>query len=646
MDRTEGKSADVLHEKIVRLGKIFPECLTEMRGADGKLKLAFDVDKLKDILSDRLPDVNEAYQFTWVGKNAARAEAYRRIDKTLRPCVEESVDWNETRNLYIEGDNLDVLKLLQQSYMNKVKLIYIDPPYNTGRNYIYRNRFDMDKSEYAQEIELCDEGGNKNFVENSESNPRFHSDWCSMMYARLLLARNLLTDDGAIFIAIDDNEIFNLKKICDEVFGSSNFIGTIVTRCNPQGRNKNNIDPVHEYHLVFAKSVFDMPLLRLKKLGVKAGEYRTLLRGGANSRKMERPHRFYPILAKGEKVFMIKRSEYEKIYLPPDGFDESFIEELRKRYESEGFKFILPVSKNGEEKVWQRTFDRVSREYSSYICRGDKIEIPEELDRTPISLWSEDRYSNVSNGTGLLKEMFSGAVPFNFPKSIYTVKDMTSLLTDTDDIVLDFFSGSATTAHAVMQLNAEDGGNRRFIMVQLPELCAPNSEAAKAGYKNICEIGKKRIRLAGQQIKDAAPLTTGHLDVGFRVFKLDESNFKNVFFNVEEITQESLESAAENIKSDRTPLDLLFGCLLDWGVELNLPYTSETFNGATIHDYAEDALIACFDKALDESVIEYIAKKKPLRAVFRDSSFSSDAAKLNAVEIFKLHSQNTNVKVI
>ena len=625
-----------MENKISQLEKIFPEVITE-KNFDGVIKKAVDFDKLKEILSGEISDAPESYDFNWVGKKAARAEAYRKIDKTLRPCVEESLNFDTTENLYIEGDNLEVLKLLQQSYLHKVKMIYIDPPYNTGRNFIYKNNFMMDAADYNAQTDIFDDEGNKNFVENTETNPRFHSDWCSMIYSRLLLARNLLTDDGVIFIAIDDNELFNLKKICDEVFGESNFVGTIVTKCNPQGRNKNNIDPVHEYHLVFAKSILDMPLLKLKKSD--ADGYRSLMRSGTNSRKIERPYRFYPILAKEEKVFMIEKAEYEKIYSPDVGFNENFIEELRKKYESEGFKFILPLSKDGEEKVWQRTFDRVSAECSSYICKGNKIEIPEEIERTPISLWTDDKYSNVSNGTNYLKTLFEGQTPFSFPKSIYTVKDIISLISKTDDIILDFVSGSGTTAHAVMALNTEDGGRRKFIMVQLPEKCAEKSEAYKAGYKNICEIGKERIRRAGAKI-------TAEVDTGFRVLKLDETNFKDFAVSPAELTQEMLKDFVDNIKADRSGADLLFECLINWGVELHLQHAQETFEGATIHSYAGNALIACFDKNISLEVVKFMAQKKPLRAVFRDACFSRDDTKINAGEIFKLYSPNTKVKFI
>lgn len=626
-----------MNDKILQLEKIFPECVTEKRGDNGELVKAVNFDLLKQILTENFSDAPEAYTFNWVGKTAARVNAYRKIDKTLRPCVAESKNFDTTQNLYIEGDNLDALKLLQQSYLHKVKLIYIDPPYNTGRNFIYKNNFMMNSDKYDEETDLFDDDDNKNFVENTDSNPRFHSDWCSMIYSRLLLARNLLADDGVIFIAIDDNELFNLKKICDEVFGTANFIGTIVTKCNPQGRNKNNIDPVHEYHIVFAKSIIDMPLLKLKK-SVAEG-YRSLMRSGTNSRKTERPYRFYPILAKKEKVFMIEKNEYEKIYSPNVGFNENFIEELRKKYESAGFKFILPISKDGEEKVWQRTFDRVAAECSNYICKGNKIEIPEEIERTPISLWTEDKYSNVSNGTNYLKTLFSGQTPFSFPKSIYTVQDIISLISDKDAIVLDFFSGSATTAHAVMELNAEDGGKRKFIMVQLPEVCAETSEAYKAGYKNICEIGKERIRRAGEKI-------TADVDTGFRVLKIAETNFKRFKIRPSELTQEDLKKQVENIKDDSTALDLLFERLINCGAAIHYQIESENFEGATILNYNANDLVACFDKKISLEVIKYIAQKKPRRAIFRDACFQGDADKINAEEIFKLYAPNANFKVI
>ncbi len=656
MDRVEGKSADVLDEKLAQLGKIFPEFLTEARGADGKLRRAFDFDALKNLLSDRPPETNDMYQFSWVGKTTARAEAYRRLDKTLRPCLDRSVDWDKTRNLYIEGDNLEVLKLLQRGYMNKVKMIYIDPPYNTGRDFIYRDRFKLDESEYAAEVGLFDdESGDKNFVENSESNPRFHSDWCSMIYARLLLARNLLTDDGVIFISIDDGEQANLKKICDEIFGESNFIAALNWRGRSGGQDSKYYAIIHEYIFCYAKfldqftagtEIVDDAVY--PKYDEKVGRYyktQLLRKWGSNSRRADRPNLFYPITAPdGSAVYpMLSSTEEGRWRWSRDRMAEA-IKEGRVEFVREGCwrwgkdKMETAIAEGRVE------FLKKGGEWIAY----EKIFAPlagEERTKKYVS-WIDD----VSNGTDDIKNLF-GTIVFNYSKSVALIKKFLLMArVDSDSLVMDFFSGSATTAHAVMQLNAEDNGNRRFIMVQIADPCPANSEAYKAGYNTICDIGRERIIRAGQKIKEAAPLATTNLDVGFRCLKVDEINFKNVSLTVDALidkfNRNELDDLEENIKPDRSALDLLYGCLLDWNVELSLPYTSEKYGGATLHNYGDGALIACFDSGLDESVIEYIAKKKPLRAVFRDSSFQNDAARLNAEEIMKLHSPGTDVKVI
>lgn len=635
MDKMKLETPDMTAKNIDKIAELFPNCVTEMRDESGKIRRGVNFEMLRQMLSPDVVDGDERYEFTWVGKKASIVEANKPIRKTLRPCPEESKDWDTTENLYIEGKNTEVLKLLSESYLEKIKMIYIDPPYNTGNNIIYPNDYSMSIKDYDEISGTFDEMGNI-LIKNTSSNGRFHSDWCSLMYTVLLVARNMLKRDGYITLAIDDNELYTLKLICDEIFGEENYIGTIVTRSNPQGRNKNNIDPVHEYHLVYAKDVLSMSLLKIRK-APEESVYRYLMRSGTNSRKYERPYRFYPMLVKDNKIAMITEDEYKKIYSENKVFNESFIQQLKSKYEKLGYTFILPISRDGEEKVWQRTFERVAQEYKTYIFDGGQIKIPSDDVRTPTSLWADDIYSNVSNGTNRLKQLFDNKAIFDFSKSIYTVRDLISLNTQGDDIVLDFFSGSATTAHAVMQLNAEDGGNRKFIMVQLPEACDKQSEAYKAGYKNICEIGKERIRRAGEKIKAENGLTAQNLDIGFRVLKLDDTNMKDVYYAAEEYTQQSLLDMVSNIKEDRTDLDLLFGCLIDWGLPLSLPYTSEKIEGCTVHTYNDGDLIACFDENIPESVVKEIASRKPLRAVFRDSSFANSPAKINVFEIFKLY---------
>ena len=638
------ESVDLTAQNIDKIGALFPNCITETADENGNPKKAINFELLKQMLSGDIIEGDEAYEFTWVGKKASIVEANKSIRKTLRPCPEESVDWDNTENLYLEGKNIEVLKLLQESYLNSIKMIYIDPPYNTGNNIIYPNDYSISIDEYNNETGIFDENGNV-LMKNTDTNGRFHSDWCSMMYSVLLISRNLLTNDGYIALAIDDNELFTLKMMCDEVFGEHNFIGTLVTRCNPQGRNKNNLDPVHEYHLLYAKDLFSMPPLKIKKLEDDM-DFRYLMRSGTNSRKFERPFRFYPMLVKNGKVSVIDKEEYEEIYSKRREFNEAYISQLKYKYEELGYTFVLPISKNGEEKVWQRTYDRVSAECNSYIYEKGQIKIPSDKTRTPISLWTEDIYSNVSNGTNKLKELFGDKAPFDFSKSVYTVKDLISLNTNENDIVLDFFSGSATTAHATMLLNSEDGNNRKFIMIQIPEPIAVNTDSYKMGYQVICDVGKERIRRAGKKIKEENPITTVSLDTGFRVLKIDDSNMNDVYYRPSEYSQEILSTLESNVKSDRNDLDLLFGCLLEWGLPLSLPYSSEHIDGCTVHNYNEGDLIACFDKNVPDSVIKEIARRQPLRAVFRDSSFENSPSKINVGEIFKLIAPDTRVKVI
>ncbi|MBR1421212.1 MAG: site-specific DNA-methyltransferase [Selenomonadaceae bacterium] len=609
-----------MDSKIELIMKTFPECMIESRDHNGNLKHSIDFDVLRQILGDEISDDPEAYRFDWVGKSSARIDAYRKINKTLRPDFDSSLDFNSTENLYIEGDNLDVLKLLQQSYFKKIKLIYIDPPYNTGHDFIYKDRFEMDSEEYAEAIDLFDENGNRKFVENSDSNPRFHSDWCSMIYSRLLLARNLLSDDGVIFISIDDNEQSNLKKICDEVFGESNFRNTIITRRRVKSLNAqfadNGLSTLNvgfEYILIYARSnSFLMKAIRAEKSVIPEKGHWDAFWSNA-----DRPTMRYELLgftpASGQWRNSKEKAEIAienyRIYL------EKFSDQmsLEEYYQKTGIKDFIrrienSVGKNGGVQHWMPPASTILR----------------------TSNWMDLEVSQIA------KEI---KLPFDNPKNKNLIMELIRLADLKDgEIVLDFFSGSATTAHAVMQLNSEDHGSRKFIMVQLPEICPKNSEAFKSGFKNICEIGKERIRRAGSNFQN--------IDRGFRVLKLDSTNFRDVSISPEELTREKLFDLIENIKSDRSPLDLLFECLIDWGIELNLKLELEEFEGSMILNYNSGDLIACFDKNISKSVIEFMASKNPNRVVFRDESFSSDSDKINSREIFKLHSPNTRFKVI
>ena len=635
MDKMSMESVDLTQKNIEKIYELFPSVVTEKRGEDGKIKKAVNFELLKQILSGELVEGDEAYEFTWVGKKEAIAESARPIRKTLRPYKEESKDWDNTENLYLEGDNLDVLKLLQESYLEKVKMIYIDPPYNTGSDrFVYPDNYMMEKEAYEEGIGLYDENGNRVFKENSKTNPRFHSDWCSMIYPRLILARNLLAKDGIIFISIDSNEQENLKKICDEVFGASNFL-TCVTRATgtPTGGGFDGLVNELDYMLIYAKNTSEAHIngLPMSEEDAKIydqidefGRYliRPLRRTGGEDRRQDRPTMYFPLTAPdGTIVYPIGPTGYESRWIcAPD---------TAKKMEENNLLAWKKTKRQGEE-VWHV--------YQKYYL--------ENRTKAPGNLWSN--MEGNKKATRDIRNIFDSKKIFDFPKPIGFLKKVLQIGSDSDSIVLDFFSGSATTAHAMMQINAEDGGHRKFIMVQLPEETDVSSEAYKAGYKTICEIGKERIRRAGDKIIDENKDTEGleNLDVGFRVFKIDESNMKDVYYSADQMTQDLLEKLESNIKEDRTDLDLLYGCLLEWGLPLSFPYSSREFEGAIIHIVNDGDLVACFNENISEAIIREIAKSQPLRVVFRDRSFENSPAKINVEEIFKLLAPNTRVKVI
>ncbi|EGF14889.1 type III restriction system methylase [Dialister micraerophilus DSM 19965] len=665
VEQMKMQTKNLADEKLEALKELFPNAVTEVIDENGEETVAIDKDILMQEISAKVVEGNEErYQFTWPDKKKSILAANAPTTKTLRPCKEESVNFDTTENLYIEGDNLEVLKLLQETYLGKIKMIYIDPPYNTGNNILYKNDFSIPKEEYIDLSNQKDAYGNFLF-QNTESNGRFHTDWLNIMYPRLKLARNLLKDEGYIAIAIDDNEVYNLKKIMDEIFGEKNYIGTIIIRSNPQGRNKDNIDPVHEYHLVYSRNYTKMPLLKIGKRNAKIDSFENLMRTGKNSRKYERPYRFYPVLVKNEKIEMITDEEYKKIYAENCEFNEEYIEYLREKYEGNGYKFILPLSKNGEEKVWQREFSRVKKEYRTYRFIGNKVKRPPEQTRTPASLWYDDIYSNVSKGTNSLKKIFNDKIIFDFSKSLYTVRDLISLNSEDEDIILDFFSGSATTAHATMQLNAEDGGNRKFILVQLPENLDESLKKANDNAKKtienaikfldsinrphlLTEIGKERIRRAGKKILEENKDKEGieNLDTGFRVLKVDSSNMKDVYYAPQELNKKDVFSYVDNIKEDRSSMDLLFQVMLDLGISLSSKIEEKDISGKKVFTVDGNFLIACFDSDIDDEVINNIAEKKPVFAVFKNKSFTKDSPLANLEEIFKTVSPDTVRKVL
>lgn len=620
MNKPKFETPDMTQKNIDKISQLFPNCITETKGENGNLKKAVNFELLQQMLSDEIADKDEAYEFTWVGKNAAIVEANKPIRKTLRPCKEESVNWDTTENLYIEGDNLEVLKLLQESYLGKVKMIYIDPPYNTGNDFIYKDYFTSSSEEYAEESGLFDAEGNRMF-KNTDSNGRFHSDWCSMIYSRLLLARNLLAEDGVIFISIDDSEIENLKKIGNEIFGTSNCLGTILWKKKTNGNNMGYIPPVHDYIICFSKNITS-----IDDFGYQVTD-EFISKTFSNPDNDSRGPWTVTDLSANHKgpYFPITNPVTGEIHYPPQGRYWVFNEEEVKKRIADG-RIIFGKSGNG--KPVQKVFAK-DRKFTK--IRADS--------------WWDNKALN-SDATEEQKELFEVAKVFTHPKPSKLIYHLLKISTEKNDIILDFFSGSATTAHATMQLNAEDGGHRKYIMVQLPEETAKDSEAYKAGYKNICEIGKERICRSCNKILRENPDIAKELDIGFRVLKVDESNMKDVYYSASEYEQRKLDMFESNIKEDRNDLDLLFGCLLDWGLPLSLPYTSETIGKFTVHTYNDGDLIACFNKDVSEDLVKEIARKKPLRAVFRDSSFSNSASKINVFEIFKMISPETSVKVI
>ena len=622
MEKMKFESPDMTAQNIDRIAALFPNCITEMLDEERSTpekkvyKRAVNFELLKQMLSPDVVDGDEAYEFTWVGKKAANVEANKPIRKTLRPCVAESKDWDTTENLYIEGDNLEVLKLLQESYLGKVKMIYIDPPYNTGNDFIYADDFMRSQEEENEQMGMYDEDENRLF-KNTDTNGRFHSDWCSMIYSRLMLARNLLTDDGVIFISINEIEQCNLEKICDEVFGSANHIATFVwkNKYGP-GAFTKGVAYLHEYILCYGKNYpenVEAELSEAEMQKYKLTDDKCAIRGGyitqplATKSKDDRPNLVYPLVHNGIEIWP----------------DKQWIWEKKRLYDAYDNGEVVINEKNGKYSV---RFKQYLKDENGEVRKGK-----------PLSLLT---FCFNQDGTKEMQELIGRGV-FDFPKPTTLIKYFLSLRIneqdDSDYTVLDFFSGSATTAHAVMQLNAEDGGHRKFIMVQLPEKCDEASEAYKAGYKTICEIGKERIRRAGDKIKSESPLTTQDLDIGFRVLKLDDTNMKDVYYAPDDYDQGMLAGLESNIKDDRTDLDLLFGCLIEWGLPLSLPYKSEQIDGCTVHTYNDGDLIACFDANIPESVVKEIAKRKPLRAVFRDSGFASSPEKINVFEIFKLY---------
>ena len=626
MDKMKMESPDMTVQNIDRIAALFPNCVTETVDENGKFKRAINFELLKQMLSPDVVEGDERYEFTWVGKKAAIVEANKPIRKTLRPCKEESKDWDTTENLYIEGDNLEVLKLLQESYLGKVKMIYIDPPYNTGNDFIYADDFMRSQEEENQQMGMYNEDGDRLF-KNTDTNGRFHSDWCSMIYSRLMLARNLLTDDRVIFISIDDNELNSLINIGKEIFGFDNYIATFIWEKRKTRENRKIVSVRHDYIVCFTKT-FEQ---RANAIGLEEMNDEAIDRYKNPDNDPRGVWTSVPAIAQGghgtKSQFYTLTSPKGLKFDPPSG--------SCWRYTQERMKQAIE-----DNRIWFGADGTGVPRIKKFLSEGKQGLTPETL------LVAENVGTNDSAKRELVN-LFDGVAVFETPKPVSLIRYLLSICNNTQNgIIVDFFSGTATTAHAVMQMNADDSGHSKFIMVQIPEKCDEKSEAYKAGYKKICEIGKERIRRAGKKIKLESPLTTGDLDIGFRVLKLDDTNMKDIYYAPDDYDQGMLAGLESNIKEDRTDLDLLFGCLLDWGLPLSMPYSSEQIDGCTVHTYNDGDLIACFAENIPESVVKKIAKRQPLRAVFRDSSFANSPAKINVTEIFKLLAPDTRVKVI
>ena len=622
MDKLKMHSVNKVDENIAKIGAMFPNCLTERKNEDGEVEYAIDFDMLKQELSSVIVEGNEErYQFTWPDKKKSILLANAPIAKTLRPCREESVDFDTTENLYIEGDNLDVLKLLQETYLGKIKLIYIDPPYNTGNDFVYNDDFVESTEAYLTSSGQFDAEGNR-LVENPESNGRFHTDWLNMIYPRLKIAKDLLREDGVIFISIDDNEKDNMKKVCDEIFGASNFFSCVSWHRNYASANDSKtFSNVIDYLLIYQKSS-----LFVRNLLPRTEKQNALYKYDSNDGKGRwRSDNLSVRTYSANYDYPITNPNTGVVYNPPSGRSWITNKDTMQKWIQENRVFFGQKG-DGAPQL---------KRYLSEVQDGV----------VPTTYWSYDDCGHNDEARKEVKELFEKP-PFDSPKPTRLLKQVIRIATDKDDLILDFFSGSATTAHAILQYNAEDGGNRKFIMVQLPEETDAKSEAYKAGYKNICEIGKERIRRAGKKIKDESPLTTQNLDTGFRVLKLDSSNMKDVYYTPADYEISMFDTLADNIKEDRTPEDLLFQVMLDLGVLLSSKIEETTIADKKVFNVADGFLMACFDENVSDETITAVAKQKPYYFVMRDSSLASDSVATNFDQIFATYSPDTVRKVL
>ena len=614
VEKAKMMSLDMTQENIRKIQALFPNVVVEAKDENGYLKLAVDFNALKQELSDSLiEDKQERYQITWPDKKQSVILANKSVVGTLRPQLDKSVDFDKTENIYIEGDNLDVLKLLRETYLGKVKMIYIDPPYNTGNDFIYNDDFSQAQKDYLDNSGIYDSLGNK-LVTNSESNGRFHTDWLNSIYSRLKVAKDLLIDDGVIFISIDDNEVHNLRRVCDEIFGERCFVAQAVRkRRDSQANLSKNISPIHEYVLIYSRTDSEV----LNKVSANIDE--TAYKNPDNDPRG--PYVTMPCTNKGGAVYSV---------VTPTG--KTITEEWR--FKQETYQSLF----NDNRIVFPKGGDGKPR-YKIFLSE-------KRAEGQLANTWWDFLASN-QEATREIKELFDGSLVFDTPKPTELIQFCIELSTKKDSIIVDFYSGSAATANAVLKMNLKDGGHRKYILVQLPEECGEKTEAFKAGYRNICDIGEERIRRAGKKIKTEAGLLANDLDIGFRVFKLDSSNMNEVYYNPKAITQNLLEATVDNIKPDRTPLDLLFQVMLECGALLSSKIEEKEINGKKVYIVEDNYIAACFDDEVDDKTVEAIAKLKPIYACFKGSSFNSDSANINAEQIFKTYSPNTEkIKVI
>ncbi len=641
MDKTHKlamHTKDKSQENFEKLKALFPNAVTETV-KDGKIVHAIDKDVLmQEINAEVVEGKDERYQFTWPEKKKAAILANVPTTNTLRPCEEESVNFNTTKNLYIEGDNLEVLKVLQETYFDKIALIYIDPPYNTGNDILYKNNYHEKADEFGEKYEI-DENGNRFYI-NTDTNGRYHTNWLNMMYSRIHISKSLLQDNGFFLLAIDHNELFNIGKVCDEIFGFNNRVGIISVVHKPEGRNQAKfIGPSNEFMLIYAKNenLAKLQKVALDEEQIKSfscsddkGAYRLKnfirLSDGKYATRENKPNFWYPIYVSNDltKLSLTQQEDYIPIY---------------------------PVTETGVERTWKTSKETFLERYNQgdIIAKleNEKIKIFEKLreDQVIKTHWVDKKYHGYHFGTKILDQLLE-VKTFDFPKSVFLMKDIIKLFMPKNGLIFDFFSGSATTAHAVFLANQEDNGSRSFILNQIPASCDENSEAYKAGYKNICEIGKERIRRAGKKILQENNLPENDLDIGFRVLKLDTTNMKDVYYTPAQYQRSLLDNLENNIKEDRSPEDLLFQVLLDLGVELSSSIASESIGGKTVFNVENNYCTACFDTDLTDAVITEIAKKQPVYAVFRDMSFNTDSVGANVEQIFKTYSPNTKITVL